>query len=212
MMHGYISAISTTLQGLNVGIGAPLANFIATIAVWSVVFYLVSAVIILIGKLTKQIKVVNDVGTKMAGSGCGLFFLFGVLSLYLMRDYFITLLSVFHPKVIAALLKQPGQMVLVIFILALVVVLLLFLLGLLYFCLGLCKDLFVHNIKANGTAKGLFLSLYEFLSGIAWLSAILAAFSISIAIVMVVMVFAATAGRRTRYYYDGRYYYYKDYY
>ncbi len=212
MLQPYIASISATLQSMNGAIDASIGDLLGTIAVWSVIFYVPAAVVILIGKLAKKIRVVNDVGTKMISSGCGLFLFYGLLSLYLMRGQFAQLLYIFHPKVFSALLQKPGQLVFILLIYAVLIVLLLFLLGLLLFCLGVCKKMFVNNRKANGPAIGLFLSLYELLSGIAWLGAVLAAFSISIAIALVVLVFAASAGIRTRYYYDGHRYYYKEFY
>ncbi|HJC49256.1 MAG TPA: hypothetical protein H9754_01525 [Candidatus Anaerostipes avistercoris] len=206
MLQNYIHTISVTLMGLNVGIDAPLAELIAAISVYAVVLYVITGIITVLARLTKQIRIVNSAGTKAGCAGCTLFILFSILSLYLMREYFSQILIIFHPQTISLMIQDPGIALRLLPLLVILVIVLIILFSVLFFCFSMCRELVSVNVKANGNVKGLFLSFYELLSGIGWLAVIICAFSIGMAIIFLPFLFAVCLSRRDKWYYEERRY------
>ncbi|HIX67539.1 MAG TPA: hypothetical protein H9735_05355 [Candidatus Anaerostipes excrementavium] len=202
MFENYIDSISVGLMNLNVGIDAPLAMLLAKIAVYAFFVYVVTAAIVLLGRITRLIRIVNPIGTKAVSAGCALFIFLSVLSLYLMRDYFVRILALFQPQVISYLFRNPGQAFLIVLLLAVLVVCLLALCWVLYACVIGCHDLISRNLQANGALTGILLSCYELLSGIAWLAAFICAMGMGFVIFFIPFFFAASLARRDKRYYD----------
>lgn len=204
MLNEYINALATGLMNLDIGILPSLADIAAKIIIYTIVIYTIFSIVILLGKLTGQIRIVNSIGTKALVSGCTLFILYAAISLFMMREKFVSVLILFRPQMILHLLKNLDQLGTVTVMLAVLAFLLVILFGMLYFCGNMFIALFSSNISANGIFKGLFLSFYELFSGAVWLSLILCGFSLGMAIIILpilLLLASLKSDRYTTYYY-----------
>lgn len=98
MLNEYINALATGLMNLNIGISPSLAGIAARTAIYTIVIYTIFSIVILLGKLTGQVRIVNSIGTKALVSGCTLFMLYAAISLFMMREKFIPVLTLFRPR------------------------------------------------------------------------------------------------------------------
>ena len=206
MFNEYINALSTGLMNLNIGISPSLASIAARIAVYTVVIYTISAIVITIGKFTGQIRIVSTIGSKALVSGCTMFLIYAIVALYMIRDKFVPLFQIFRPQTLLYLLKHLDEMVVVAIMLAVLGFVLFILFGMMYYCGRMFFALFADNISANGMGKGLFLSFYELFSGIVWLALILCAISLGVSIIVLPIAFILISLKpdryTTTYYYD----------
>lgn len=206
MLREYIDALAEGILSLNLGIEPRTAALLGKIAVYSIVIYTIAALVILAGRFTKQLHIVNGIGVKAISAGCMLFFLYAVTALYMARGAFFDALSSLHPKNLLVMLRHLDQTLIYFFVPAVIgIVVYAILFAMLKFCFSICVGLFQDNIRANGAIKGTALSIYELFSGVVWLALILCAFSLGIAIVLlpIALLLASTAGHR-----DVAYYYY----
>lgn len=205
MFAEYIDALTTGLLNLNIGIEVPLAAQIAKIAIYSIVVYTIMAIVIIIGRATKQLQIVNTIGIKAICSGCALFLLGSIIALYINRDTMIEPFSYFNPQLLLMMLRHLDKALYLIILLAVLIFVLVILFGMLSFCFRMCMALFAENIAANGILKGLLLSIYELFSGVDWLAVIMCGISFGIAIIIfpfLLLYVAAFSGKRAVYYYD----------
>ena len=204
MLNEYINALTTGLLNLNIGISPSLAGIAAKTAIYTVAIYTLLSIVILLGRLTGQVRIVNSIGTKALVSGCTLFMLYAAISLFMIRGEFVPLLVLFRPQTLLHLLKNLDQLAMVAVMLAVLAFVLFILFGMLYFCGNMFIALFSDNISVNGIFKGLFLSFYELFSGAVWLSLILCGFSLGIAIIILpilLLLASLKSDRYTTYYY-----------
>ena len=89
MLDSYIASLAIGLMNFDAGMKEEMAIFIARIAIYSVVIYVIYSILIFAGKFTKQIQVVNTIKQKAIASGSVLFFIVAVGGLYSYKNEFI---------------------------------------------------------------------------------------------------------------------------
>lgn len=206
MLKEYVDALTTGFLNLNIGITPSLAVNISKFCVYSITIYTIAAIVILIGRLTKQVKIVNTIGTKAFTSGCTIFLVYAIIALYTQRNQFLQLLPYIRPQTLLLFFKHLDAALYLFIMLVIFLFVFAILFWMLSFCFARFLLLFDSNICANGMVKGIFLSLYELFSGVVWLAIIACVFSFGTAIILLpfLLLWASTttAGRNYTYYYD----------
>ena len=208
MLDSYIASLAIGLMNFDAGMKEEMAIFIARIAIYSVVIYVIYSILIFAGKFTKQIQVVNTIKQKAIASGSVLFFIVAVGDLYSYKNEFMQILGIFKPSMIQMFLRRLDRLAITFILLVILFVALAFLIYMMIGAGASALDLILNNISYNGILKGMFLSIYEVFSGFVWLCFILCVISFGVAIILLpIMLCVADLSTDRYYYYDDDDYY-----
>ena len=195
---GYASELASQL--INFGIPEEIASVFAPVFVYGLAIYIVVALLVLVGKLTKQIRPVHNAKGKAIASLAALFLIYATALI-------VSWWNMIGPETISSLVKlflnlpsvlkygNPVQLVFLAVEMVVAAVLVFALLSVMWVCSLLCKEMFREDIEINGLFKGLILAFYDLCSGFFWLALALAAFSFGVAIILFPVVVVMAAGR-----------------
>lgn len=187
VFQSYVTQINQFLT--NIELPNILCRVLPYMIVYGIVIYLIIAVALLFGKITKLYTIhKSNGGVFSALSALGLVVLFGTFIPVYEKAYKEPFGGLI-PFVIACIkglfqLPGPSKKLTLIVLFLLHLILLAFIAGMFFLCFYFLWAVFKDTIEKNGLVLGILVGIYETFAGFFWCAAILAVISIGTAIVM----------------------------